>query len=384
VKLQVSELYEKIENAKTDNKRYIFLRGSTRSGKTYAATQNVVVECLLNKITLTIARATQVSLKATIIQDFKSILESLDIFKDENFNKSELIYKFDNGSIVRFIGLDDSTGKLRGLKSDIVLVDEINTCNKNEFVQLDIRTSKYIICCYNPEIPMDWWGLDYEGKENGIMIHSTFNQNPFLDDATIQAIKDLKNVDEDLYQIYNLGLIVEPKEKIFTQPKTYSELPPTIKSKYYGIDFGFSNDECAMVEVNVDGKNIYIKQIIYDLGLTNEDLAFKIKEIGIDRNANIVCDSAEPKSISELKKHGLNVRPVSKTSILYAIQKLKQFSIYVHEDSVDLINEFSNYKFKKDRIGNITNTTTGKDHLIDATKYVVVQFLDNKSKLLII
>ena len=73
MKLQVSELYEKIENAKTENKRYIFLRGSTRSGKTYAAAQNVIVECLLNKITLTIARATQVSLKATIIQDFKYI-----------------------------------------------------------------------------------------------------------------------------------------------------------------------------------------------------------------------------------------------------------------------------------------------------------------------
>ena len=384
MKLKASELYELIQNVKNENKRYIFLRGSTRSGKTYAATQDVIVECLLNKITLTIARSTQVSLKSTILQDFKSILESLEIFKDENLNKSELIYKFENGSIVRFIGLDDSTGKLRGLKSDIVLVDEINTIEKSQFVQLDIRTSKYLICCYNPEIPQDWWGLDYENKTNGIMIHSTWNQNPFLDEPTIQAIKDLKDVDYDLYQIYNLGLIVEPKEKIFTQPQTYDVLPSSIKSKYFGIDWGFSNDEFAMVEVNVDGKNLYIKQLIYELGLTNEDIIYKIRELGLDRSVNIVADSAEPKSIAELKRYGLNIRPVNKSSILYAIQKMKQFQIYIHQDSVDLINEFSNYKFKKDRIGNITNATTGKDHLIDATKYVIIQFLDNKQKLLII
>ena len=384
MKLKASELYELIQNVKNENKRYIFLRGSTRSGKTYAATQDVIVECLLNKITLTIARSTQVSLKSTILQDFKSILESLEIFKDENLNKSELIYKFENGSIVRFIGLDDSTGKLRGLKSDIVLVDEINTIEKSQFVQLDIRTSKYLICCYNPEIPIDWWGLDYENKINGTMIHSTWNQNPFLDEPTIQAIKDLKDVDYDLYQIYNLGLIVEPKEKIFTQPQTYDVLPNTIKSKYFGIDWGFSNDEFAMVEVNVDGKNLYIKQLIYELGLTNEDIIYKIRELGLDRSVNIVADSAEPKSIAELKRYGLNIRPVNKSSILYAIQKMKQFQIYIHQDSVDLINEFSNYKFKKDRIGNITNATTGKDHLIDATKYVIIQFLDNKQKLLII
>ena len=384
MKLKASELYELIQNVKNENKRYIFLRGSTRSGKTYAATQDVIVECLLNKITLTIARSTQVSLKSTILQDFKSILESLEIFKDENLNKSELIYKFENGSIVRFIGLDDSTGKLRGLKSDIVLVDEINTIEKSQFVQLDIRTSKYLICCYNPEIPQDWWGLDYENKTNGIMIHSTWNQNPFLDEPTIQAIKDLKDVDYDLYQIYNLGLIVEPKEKIFTQPQTYDVLPSSIKSKYFGIDWGFSNDEFAMVEVNVDGKNLYIKQLIYELGLTNEDIIYKIRELGLDRSVNIVADSAEPKSIAELKRYGLNIRPVNKSSILYAIQKMKQFQIYIHQDSVDLINEFSNYKFKKDRIGNITNSTTGKDHLIDATKYVIIQFLDNKQKLLII
>jgi phage terminase large subunit len=195
----------------------------------------------------------------------------------------------------------------------------------------------------------------------------------------------LIDIDPDMAKIYGEGLIVEPREKIFTQPETYSQLPNHIKEKYYAIDFGFSNDECAVIEVNVDGRSLYVRQVLYQLGLTNEDLAFRLKDLGIDRNVNIVADSAEPKSIEELKRQRLNVRPVSKTSILYGIQKMKQFKIYLHEESVDLISEFSNYKFKKDRTGAITNTTTGKDHGIDALKYAVVQFLDKpKSKITIV
>jgi phage terminase large subunit len=241
------------------------------------------------------------------------------------------------------------------------------------------------LALYNPEIPIDFWGLEYEGKKNGIMLHSTYKMNPFLDDVTIKAIEELVETDPDMAKIYAEGLIVEPREKVFIQPTTYSELPQGVREKYYGLDFGFSNDECAVVEVYVSGKNLYVRQVLYDLGLTNEDLAYKLKELGIDRNADIVADSAEPKSIQELKKSGLNVRPVNKVSILYGIQKLKQYKIYIHEESVDLISEFSNYRFKKDRIGNVTNTTTGKDHLLDALKYAVIQFIDKpKAKVKIV
>jgi phage terminase large subunit len=385
VKIKATKIFEDIHNSVLEDKRYIFLRGSSRSSKTISALQYIIVEGLKTpKTTVTIARATQVSLRHTIQPDFKFVMEEMGIWDDGVFNKSEFTYTFPNNSIVRFIGLDDSTGKLKGFKSDIILIDEINMIGASEFIQLDIRCSKYILALYNPEIPIDWWGLDYEKKDNGVMLHSTWRDNPFLDERTITAIKELINTDPDMAKIYGEGLIVEPREKIFIQPETYSELPPNVKQKYYGIDFGFSNDECAVVQVYIHEKNIYVSQVLYELGLTNEDLAYKLKEL-IDRNSDIVCDSAEPKSIAELKRNGLNVRPVSKTSILYAIQKLKQFKIYIHEHSVDLISEFSNYKFKKDRIGNVTNQTSGKDHLLDALKYVVVQFADKpKSKLTIV
>lgn len=381
MKVQATVVFEQIDDAVNQDKRYIFLRGSSRSSKTISSIQYLVVEALRNnKINITIARATQVSLRHTILPDFKMVMEQFDLWDDKCFHKQEFVYNFPNGSTVRFIGLDDSTGKLKGFKSDIILVDEINTIEKNSFIQLDIRCSKYILALYNPEISIDWWGLEYESKPNGIMLHSTYKMNPFLDKRTIQAIEELIQVDEDMAKIYGEGLIVEPREKIFKQPETYSTLPSHIKEKYYSIDWGFSNDECAVVEINVDGKNIYVKQILYEKGLTNEDLAFKLKDMGFDRNVNWVADSSEPKSIQEMKKNGFNIRPVQKTSVLYGIQKMKQFKFYVHEDSVDLLNEFSNYKFKKDRTGVVTNTPTGPDHLLDALKYGIIQFIDNKPK----
>lgn len=386
MKIKATIVFEQLYDAIQQDKRYIFLRGSSRSSKTISALQMIVLEALKKpKTVITIARETQVSLRHTILPDFKFVMEEIGLWDTGVFQKQEFVYTFSNGSLVRFIGLDDSTGKLKGFKSDIILIDEVNNTEKNSFIQMDIRCSRYIMALYNPEIPIDWWGLEYEAKDNGCMLHSTWRLNTFLDDKTIQAIQELIDIDPDMAKIYGEGLIVEPREKIFTQPETYSQLPTNIKEKYYAIDFGFSNDECAVIEVNVDNKNLYVRQLIYQLGLTNEDLAFKLKDLNIDRNANIVADSAEPKSIEELKRQRLNIRPVSKTSILYGIQKMKQFKIYLHEESVDLISEFSNYKFKKDRTGTITNTTTGKDHGIDALKYAVVQFLDKpKSKITIV
>ena len=385
MKIKGTQVLEDIISAVDEGMRYIFLRGSSRSSKTISAVQWLVIECLKSKITATIARATQVSIKGTILEDFKFVMNELGMYEEKLLNKQELVYKFPNGSVVRFIGLDDSTGKLKGFKSDIILVDEINTIDKNAFIQLDIRCTKYLMALYNPEIPIDWWGLEYETKDNGCMLHSTYKMNPFLDEPTIRAIEELVDTDPDMAKIYAEGLIVEPREKVYIQPELYTELPHGIKDKYYGLDFGFSNDECAVVEVSVSGRNLYVRQVLYELGLTNEDLAFRLKDLGIDRTADIVADSAEPKSIAELRKQGLNIRPVSKTSILYGIQKLKQFKIFIHHESVDLISEFSNYRFKKDSIGQITNTTTGKDHLLDGLKYVVIQFLDKpKSKVTII
>jgi phage terminase large subunit len=384
MKIQANELFERIREKIQEGKRYIFLRGSSRSGKTRAAIQTIIVECLTKpKITITIARETQVSIKNTILVDFQDEMEKLDLWEEKSYNKVDMVFRFKNGSMVRFIGLDDKTGKLRGLKSDIVMVDEVNTIEMGSFVQLDIRTEGYIITAYNPEIPTDWWGLDYEKKDNGCVLVSTWRENAFLDQRIIDSINSLKDTDHDLWLIYSESQIVPPREIVYQKPEIFEGEPQGIKYTYYGLDFGFSADPAALVEVKVRDKDLFVRELIYQQGLTNDDLLHLIRnEHNLDRTKDIVADSAEPKSIEELNRGGLKVRGVSKgaNSVLFGIQKVRQHKIYVHKDSQNLIQEFENYRYKKDRSGRVTNQTQGMDHLLDGLRYVVAEFIDNKPK----
>jgi phage terminase large subunit len=384
MKIQANPLFEDIRNELNTGVRYLFLRGSSRSGKTVAAIQTVIVEALTTpKTTITIARETQVSIKNTILIDFKEEMEKLFLWVDNRFNKVDMVFRFDNGSVVRFVGLDDTTGKLRGMRSDIVMIDEVNTISMSSFVQLDIRTERYIIAAYNPEIPTDWWGLDYEKKDNGKVLISTWRDNAFLDQRIIDSIQSLKETDHDLWLIYSESQIVPPREIVYQKPETFETEPQGIKYTYYGIDFGFSQDPTAVVEVKVKDKELYVRELIYQAGLTNEDIIHLLKnDIGLNRNHDIVADSAEPKSIEELKRGGLNVRGVKKgaNSVLYGIQKVRQHKVFIHKDSISLQQEFTNYRYRKDRSGRVTNQTEGDDHLLDALRYVVSEFIDNKPK----
>lgn len=380
MKIQATKIFADINEAVNQNKRYIFLRGSSRSSKSISALQYLIVEALKTPhISITIARATQVSIKNTILVDFQDIMSQMDIWHNGKMNKVDMTYTFPNGSIIRFVGLDDTTGRLRGLKSNMVMVDEVNTIDRNSFVQLDIRCEGYIISCYNPEVEEDSWIFEYEKKDNAALYISSWRDNPFLDEAIIKSIMELKDIDYDLWLIYSEGSLVAPREKILTQPKTYTELPRNIRGSYIGIDFGYSSDECGVVKVSVDGdNNIYVEELLYEVGLTNQDLIFRLRELGITRDNEIVADSSEPKSIEELRRAGFRIRGVKKGdgSVLYGLQKLRTFRIFIEQSSYNLIKEFQGYKFKKDRQGRLTNIPEGKDHLIDPLRYVVMEFID--------
>jgi phage terminase large subunit len=203
--------------------------------------------------------------------------------------------------------------------------------------------------------------------------------NPFLSPEIIKSIEDLKELDPDLYAVYALGQLVPPREKIFIQPEIFTGTPANIKATYIGIDFGYSMDECGVVRVDVDGDGkLYATELLYEVGLTNPDLIYKLKEMGIDRNYEVVCDSSEPKSIEDLRRGGFRIRGVKKGdgSVLYGINKMRTFKIYVNENSKNLISEFQNYKFKRDRQGRLTSVPEGKDHLIDPFRYIVMEFVD--------
>ena len=160
---------------------------------------------------------------------------------------------------------------------------------------------------------------------------------------------------------------------------------PTDKAKLIalGLDWGYSNDPTALIEMWRDGDNLYLNEILYDTNLTNSDIASKMKEAGVDRYIEVIADSAEPKSIEEISRMGFNIKPAQKgpDSILNGIDILKRFKLHVTQESTNLLQEFRRYKYVTDKDGNKLNKPIdGWNHAMDAIRYVALVKLKEQKK----
>jgi phage terminase large subunit len=137
------------------------------------------------------------------------------------------------------------------------------------------------------------------------------------------------------------------------------------------MDFGFTNDPTTLVAIYQQGDNIYLKELLYQTGLTNRDINDKLKFHEVERK-EVFADSAEPKSIEELYRMGWNIKPATKGqgSVNIGIDMMKRYQLHVTKDSVNMIKEFRNYKWQEDKNGNILNVPVDMfNHTIDAIRY---------------
>jgi len=379
MEIQASILYHKIHEAVSNEVRLISLRGSSRSGKSYQIIIYLILYAIQHEnTTITIVRDTLVSIRNSILIDFINVMNEMGFYNPEQFNKSEVIYKFGNGSMVRFLGADDNSAKLRGMKQDITFINEITSVSLEAFTQLNMRTTKFIIADYNPTAQDGWYWYDLEEGDNAQLIISTYKENPFLEQRVIDAIEGLKELDPEMYEVYALGKKIKPRETIFVNWEVVKEPPRYSKFLGIGLDWGYSQDECACVYgvINEPDNIIYLKEVFYEKGLLIDDIAYKLDEGGVHKNFDIVCDSSEPRMLEELKKRGFKkVIPVKKEagSVLFGINEMKRWKIQIDESSINLIDEIKNYRWGKDRSGNITSKPTGRDHLLDASRYLITQ-----------
>ena len=149
-----------------------------------------------------------------------------------------------------------------------------------------------------------------------------------------------------------------------------------------GLDWGYSNDETALVEIWKNDNQIYINELIYEKGLTNSDLATLMKHIGVDRYIDIYCDSAEPKSIEELRRFGFNAKAVIKgpDSVMNGIDILRRHRINITKDSTNVIREMSRYKWME-KDGVLLNKPIDMwNHSLDAIRYVALMKLSETKR----
>lgn len=372
------------DNHITNTTRISLLEGGSRSGKTWSIIQFIVVFCVTYRDygwTFIIARDFLTTLKTTILPDFKEILIDVGLWRDADFNKSEMVYNL-CGNTIRFMGLDNSD-KVHGAKSDVLWINEAISSDKDTVMQLMQRCSGFIIFDYNPSTSTHWV-YDLDKRKNCKQLVTTLLDNPFIPDEVRKHIlgyeptdrnKELGTADEFLWKVYGLGHRADGEAMIFRKYDIVDELPATYDKIAFGLDYGYTNDPTACIRVIVDGNNLYLHEELYSTGLLNSDIYNNITHV-VAKNI-IVPDSAEPKSNDELKGMGLNIFPAEKgkDSIMYGIGLMKGKKIHITATSTNLINEFKNYTFVKHK-GIVTNKPIDNhNHGIDAARYAVMLLL---------
>ncbi len=385
MKIQTTKIFSKVDKAVNDGYSVISAQGSSRSSKTYNILIWLIVYLLKHPNTrLSIVRKTLPALKKSVLQDLKEILiEKFDLWSDSSFNKTELIYTLPNGSWIEMFSVDDEQ-KIRGSKRHILYVNEGNEINFTEWTQLEMRTTKLSIIDYNPSYSEDHWLNQLNLDEKTYHFISTYKDNPFLEQKVIDSIEGLKTKNQSLWRIYGLGLRSQVEGLIFKTIHEIDEIPYWVKRRWYGLDFGFSDDETAFVLVGVEGDNLYIQEMFFQTHMLTKDI---IREIKNRERHKVNSESQDPRLIQEIFNAGVNIHPVNKGkrdgegSIKAGINKMLEYNIHVTKDSVNVLKEFRNYTYAQNKEGKFIDMPIDKyNHTIDAIRYVVLTELLGNNK----
>lgn len=370
MRINATEVFHKNYSAYNDDSiRFICNQGGSRSSKTYSILQMIVVLCIKNsKLKVSIVRETLPSLKGSVLRDFIEIMKDLDIYDQNQHSKTDNIYNFKNGSCVEFFSTDNDQ-KIRGRKRDILYCNEGNELSQDVFNQLVMRTSGKVLIDFNPS-DSDHYLYELTEQDNCKLIKSTYKDNVFLTQDTIDYIENLINVDENYYKVYALGERPISHTRIYSHFKQHDITPESFEDISYGLDFGFSHPT-ALIEIRFVENRIYVRELLFESGLTSTDMIRKFKQIGIDPSISMYCDSARPEIIEELQRGGFNKAQKANKNVKPGIDKIKSLEVFIHNESTNLWKEYRNYNWKSVK-GNVTEEPVKLfDDGLDALRYGV-------------
>jgi phage terminase large subunit len=346
-------------------------------------------------------------IRESLWRDFKDRVEENETLNESDFafNESQMtvIYK-PTGNMIISKGFKKSSGnrtaKLKSLAGAThVFIEEFDEISEADFNQLDdsLRTLKgnlQVVRIFNPPPKGHWvWKRNYtlidhpdqvkfkgfftaipKNDPSHLSIHSTYRDNlANLNESFIQKLLSYQSTDPDYYGIMVEGLISEgAKGRIYRNWQRIEGMPNNYE-KFYGLDFGFTNDPVALAELEMHNKTVWIKEKIYETGMLNSELSARMLTLGISKSAKIYADSAEPKDIKDLKRLGWNIIDAYKGPVKSGISDVKEYSIFATEDSENLWHENAHYKWALDQHKNPTNEPIDEqNHLMDAIRYALV------------
>lgn len=359
-----------------DKNRYMIVQGGMRSSKTYSLLMLIISWCQTNADKVaTVASMSYPHLSRGAIRDFQAIMKAADIWEPERWNQSSKIYTFGNGTILEFISVDNMSA--HGPARDLLFVNEANDMDRETFEQLAARTTGKIIIDYNPS--HKFWAHDWLLKEQADQcdfIILTYEDNEALAPTIRQYIESKKpkpgEEPSNWWTVYGLGQIGSLEGNVYEGwEESSAEEIHKGRLVRYGLDFGFSNDETALVAVYEmeDGKT-GVEELIYKRGMLGSQYPAELERVGVDPTVLIVADSARPEIIAEIKKAGFRCVGADKGpgSVLKGIDLVKQQQIVFCGEN--LKREYMSYAWRKKRTGEMLDEPEdGNDHACDALRY---------------
>jgi phage terminase large subunit len=362
--------------------RIKIIQGGTSAGKTFGILPILIDKCAKEKgLEVSVVAETIPHLRRGALKDFLKIMRWTNRYFDDRFNKTLLRYEFANGSSIEFFSADDAS-KLRGARRDILYINECNNVTFESYNELAIRTKREVYLDFNPANEF-WVHKELKDEPDTDFIILTYKDNEALDESIVTQIE--KNRDKaatssywaNWWRVYGLGEVGSLEGVVFNNWKEIDTIPKEAKLIGIGLDFGYTNDPTAAIEIyNYNGTRI-INELVYRTGMVNSDIA-KILPSGVI----IYADSSEPKSIEEIRRQGKTIKGVTKgaDSINYGIDVMQRQDYLVTKQSTNLIKELRSYCWDVDKQGQrMRKPIDHYNHAIDALRYHEMEALGLKS-----
>lgn len=362
------------------------IQGGSSAGKTIAILILLIDRCIKEPgLEVSVVSESIPHLRRGALRDFLKIMKETGRYISQNYNKTLLRYEFSNKSYMEFFSADVEE-KLRGGRRQVLYINECNSIQYESYLQLAIRTSNEIYLDYNPSTKF-WVNSEVIGQKNTDFIVLTYKDNEGLPDDVISMLESNReraktsSYWENWCKVYLDGETGNIEGTIFSDYEIIDTIPEDARLLGWGIDFGFSHDPAAVIGLYKYNDDIIADEVIYRTGLINSELASLMKQY--DVSGEIFADSAEPKSIQELRRFGFQIKAVEKgrDSVNYGIQILQQKHILVTRRSNNLLDELSKYSWKKNRDGGYEKVPIdSNNHAIDGLRYVAMMKLGKRKE----
>lgn len=365
-------------------KRVRVIQGGSSAGKTIAILLILIEKAQLQKDKIfSVVSETLPHLKKGAIRDFLLIMENHKYFKEAQWNRTDFIYTFPSGSKIEFFSADNAD-KVRGPRRDVLFINEANNVSYETYTQLAIRTNEYIYIDYNPV--SEFWAheeiINKRDRETNLpavehdFIKLTYKDNEGLPEAIVKDLESRKDK-KSWWQVYGLGELGDAEGRIYTDWQQIDEIPHHARLERRGLDFGYSNDPTVVVDIYYYNGGYILDECLFQKGLSNKQIADTILN-SFEEKTLVVADSAEPKSIDEIKSYGVNIvgAEKGKDSVLNGIQVVQAQRISVTKRSTNIWKAYRNYLWERDKDEKILNVP---DHnwsdAMDATRYGLVSLV---------